>query len=567
VKRLVSILALAAAVSGVAGGCAGSSATVPLHPAGLKTGGTLIVGMVGDLTYADPAVANDITSTYVANQVVQGLVGLEPGTNSVVIPVLASGLPSVSDNGLSYTFKLRTGIEFQDGTDFDASAVKFNYDRWNAFPKGDLQNAASDFRAVFGGFGQAGNLASVDTPDAQTVVITLRKPQSNFLISQANVAFGILSPSSISANDGNNPSLAKNPYAQGTGGQGKAMVGTGPFEFSERVPGDHVSLVRNPSYWDHTSTTYLDGIVFKPFADAASATKALQDGSVDMIDAVDPASLKAISGSKNLAVLDRGNSCDLTQLAMNDGDTVNGAGNLLSQSNVRLAIASALNRQSYVTDVYAGAATVADDWLPEGALYYKPEYLPAFDVNRAKGYMTAAGLAGAKPSIDLWYPTAGTPLPLLDPKALASNVSTDLAGIGITANLKTEPAATFNADVAAGKLPMWISSTTCVWDSADFFLNTAFFHYVVGAGGTSSPNTEFNYTNDALNTTMSVALSATDEATVKAAWQKAQDLVAADMPTVPLLNARLPAAARSYVRGVVGSGNMVEGLASVWLDK
>jgi peptide/nickel transport system substrate-binding protein len=98
VKRLVSILALAAAVSGVAGGCSSSAATLPLHPAGLKTGGTLIVGMVGDLTYADPAVANDITSTYVANQVVQGLVGLEPGTNSVVIPVLASGLPSVSDN-------------------------------------------------------------------------------------------------------------------------------------------------------------------------------------------------------------------------------------------------------------------------------------------------------------------------------------------------------------------------------------------------------------------------------------------------------------------------------------
>jgi peptide/nickel transport system substrate-binding protein len=565
VKRFLSILAVVAVV---AGACASSTATLPAHPQGLKTGGTLTVGMVGDLTYADPALANDVSSTYIANEVVQGLVGLEPGTNSVVVPVLAAALPTVSGNGLSYTFKLRTGVKFQDGTDLDAAAVKFNYDRWNAFPKGDLQNAAQDFRAVFGGFGAAGNLASVDAPDPQTVVINLRKSQSNFLISQANVAFGILSPTSIQANDGNNPSLAKNPYAQGTDGEGKAMVGTGPFTFSERVQGDHVTLVRNSSYWDRTSTPYLDGIVFKPFADAASANAALQSGDLDMVEVVDPADLKSMSGSKTVTVLDRGNSCDLTQLAMNDGDTVNGATNLLSDDNVRLAIASALNKQSYVTEIYAGAATIADNWLPEGALYYKPEFLPSYDLNRAKGYMTAAGLGGAKPSIDLWYPTGVASPSLVDAKGLATAVAADLAGIGITANLKPEDAAALSADAAAGKLPMWISSQTCVWDSADYFLNTAFFHYTPGtAGAAGTPNIEFAYANDALEAAMAAGLSATDPATVKAAWQKAQDLVAADMPTVPLLNAKLPAAARSYVRGFVGSGNMVEILTSVWLDR
>jgi len=562
VKRLVSVLALAVAVSGVASGCSTSAATVPLHPAGLETGGTLTVGMVGDLIYADPSLASDVTSTYIANQVVQGLLGLEPGTNSVVVPVLAAALPTLSDNGLTYTFKLRSGIKFQDGTDLDASAVKFNYDRWNAFPKGALQNAASDFGAVFGGFGQAGNLASVDAPDPKTVVITLRKPQSNFLISQANVAFGILSPSSIQANDGNNPTLAKNPYALGTGGQGKAMVGTGPFIFSERVAGDHVTLVRNPSYWDKTATPYLDRIVFKPFADAAAASQALQAGSVDMIDAVDPATLKTMTGSKNMAVLDRGDSCDITQLAMYDGDTLNGAANLLSDANVRRAINSALNKQSYVTDLYAGAAIVADNWLPPGALYYKPEYLAGFDVNRAKGYLATAGLAGGKPALDLWYPSQGIPPSLADPKALATAVANDLTAIGFTVNLKTEAVANFTADAAAGKLQSWIASQTCIWDSADYFLDTAFFHYTSG-----TPSPEFGYANETLNTTMTAALSSVDEAAVKTAWQKAQDLVAADMPTVPLLHAKLPAAARSYVHGVVASGNMVEVLDTVWLAK
>jgi peptide/nickel transport system substrate-binding protein len=516
--------------------------------------------MIGDIVYADPALVNDPSSEYVANQVVEGLVGLEAGTNSVVVPVLAATLPTVSDNGLAYTFKLRTGIKFQDGTDLDASAVKFNYDRWDSFPKGDLQNAAAYFRTVFGGFGEAGNLASVAAPDHQTVVINLRKPQSSLLIALANVAFGILSPGSIESNGGNNPTLAKNAYALGKGGQGKTMVGTGPFIFSERVAGDHVTLVKNPSYWDSTSAPYLDRIVFKPFADAPSAVAALQSGDVDMVDSVDPASLKTIRGSQNLTVLDRGDSCEVTQLAMNDGDTVNGAPNLLSDPNVRLAIASALDRQSYATDIYAGAAGVADNWVPPGALYYKSEFLPIHDINRAKGYMTAAGLAGAKPSMDLWYQTGGSPAPLTDAKALATAVAADLSAIGFSVNVKTE--ASFAVDVASGKLPMWISSQSCGWDSADYFLNTAFFHYVSGA-----PSPEFSYSNDTLNATMTAALSATDEATVKAAWQKAQDLVAADMPTVPLLNAKLPAASRSFVRGVVGSGKMVEVLTSVWLDK
>ncbi len=227
-----------------------------------------------------------------------------------------------------------------------------------------------------------------------------------------------------------------------------------------------------------------------------------------------------------------------------------------------MAIASAVNKQSYVSELYSGAASVADNWLPSGALYYKPEYLPAFDVNRARGYMTTAGLASGKATIDLWYPAAGVAPSLADPKALATAVVADLKTIGLAVNLKTEPLANITADAAAGKLQAWIMSQTCVWDSADYFLNTAFFHYTAGA-----PSPEFSYANDNLNATMNAALSATDEATVKAGWQKAQDLVAADMPSVPLVTAKLPAVARSYVRGMVASGNMVEILSSVWLDK
>jgi ABC-type oligopeptide transport system substrate-binding subunit len=77
----------------------------------------------------------------------------------------------------------------------------------------------------------------------------------------------------------------------------------------------------------------------------------------------------------------------------------------------------------------------------------------------------------------------------------------------------------------------------------------------------------FSYKNDTLNTVMTTALTDANPTAANTDWQKAQDLIAADMPTVPLLNAKLPAAARNYVMGFVGAGNLIEPLSSVWLNK
>src|SRR5450759_2849246 len=92
-------------------------------------------------TYRElPSLTSDGNSLYVEAMVAEGLVGLQPGTISTIIPVLASAMPTVSADGKTYTFTLRTGIKFHDGTAFNADAVKFNYDRWKAYAKGDLQD-------------------------------------------------------------------------------------------------------------------------------------------------------------------------------------------------------------------------------------------------------------------------------------------------------------------------------------------------------------------------------------------------------------------------------------------
>ena len=557
-KRLASLLAVAAFA---AAACGSGSGTPP--PGSVpRLGGTLNVAVGGDMAYADPALVSDASSILVASQVVEGLVGVKPDTTSEIVPVLASAMPTVSPDGLTYTFKLRTGVKFHDGTAFNADAVKFNYDRWKAFPKGDLQNHATYYGAAFGGFGDASNLASVQAPDAATVVFRLKKPQSNFLISQTRPAFGILSPASIDANDGNNPTLAQNPYALGRGGQGKAMVGTGPFIFVEWIAKDHVALIKNPHYWNRATQPYLDRIVFRPYADATARLAALQSGAADLIPSLDPAAADAVRADPSLRVFHESSSCTTVQIYMNNAQAINGHANSLANGTIRLAVAAAVEKQAYDKAFYAGEAAVADNWMPAGAQFYKREYLPAYDVTRARSHVAVSGLSGSALSLDLWYPTDAT-ASLPDPKGLAQAVATDLTAIGITVNLRTEALTpNYESDQAGGKLQMWLSGRTCLWGGPDDFLSTGLFQYVNGA-----PSAEFGYTNDALNATMTAAQSATSEASARAAWQKAQDLIASDVPTVPLLDVTQPAGAHDYVVGFVGSGLGSESLSSVWLNK
>lgn len=556
-KRWVSMLA-ASALAAVA--CGGGSSATPQY-IGPKNGGTLTVALDADIKYADPAVVSDTASIYVANQVVEGLVGIEPGSTGTIGPVLAADLPTVSPDGRTYTFKLRSGIKFHDGTDFNAAAVKFNYDRWNAFPKGDLQTAAAYFGAVFGGFGQASNLVGVDAPDSSTVVFHLRQAQGNFLATQTVSVFGIQSPAAITANDGNNATLASNAYALGANGAGKAMVGTGPFMFGEWKHGESITLVKNPNYWNQAGGPYLGQIVFKPFATPATALLAMQSGAVDLVASLDPAAIASVAKDSSLVVLDRGAGCNLTQLGMVNSDTVGGGANVLANKGARMAIATAVNKAAYVSGFYGGAALIADSWLPTGAQYYKREYLSTFNVTAARGYLAGGGLPTSGVAVDLWYPTGAPASVFPNAKALAQSIASDLGAAGFTVTLRSEDYTPYLSDQAAGKMQMWLQSRSCRWASPDDFLYT-FFGYVNNA-----PSAMFSYKNDNLNTLMTAALQDTDPAKAKADWQKAQDLIAPDMPTVPLLSAKPPAGAHKYVKGFVGAGNQAEIMTSVWLDK
>jgi peptide/nickel transport system substrate-binding protein len=534
-----------------------ASAAAPTAAAATPVnGGTLIAALDGDIAFTDSALIQDSNSSYVASQVVEGLVGLKPGTISGPIPVLAASMPTVSSDGLTYTFALRTGITFHDGTVFNAAAVKFNYDRWKNFSQGDLQDNAYYYWAIFGGFGDASNVVSTDAPDATTVVFHLRTPQSNFLISQTLPEFGIESPTALQNDKADTTPLKDNKYAQG---QGESMVGTGPFMYKEWVPGDHITLVKNPHYWDPSNAAHLDQIVFKPIGDSTAKLQALQSGGIDFAESIAPSDVKTAQSS-GLTVIDRGQSCDLGYLGLNEN--VGGQPTVYANKDVRLAIAYAVNKQAYIDSFFGGQAVVPQSWAPPAASGFKAENLPGYNPTKAKQYLQQSGLTDSQRSIDLYYPTNVARPYMPDPKSLALAIANDLQAVGFTVNFKTEDwHAGYVSDATNGKLPMFLFGLTCDYGGADDFIYTGFFGYVNG-----QPNPHFRYRNDAMNADMIKAMRATSVDAADQLWGVVQDMLAADMPTIPLVNANPPAACSSRMHGFVGAGNLTEYFNSVWLS-
>ena len=528
--------------------------------AAVKEGGTLLFGIPGDMVLADPTLVSDSNSSYVMNNVVEGLVRLKPGTISEVEPGLAESMPEVNADSTEFTFKLRTGIKFHDGTDFNADAVVYNYMRQKNAPK-PLQDAYNYYySAVFGGWGDDSNLKSVVAVDASTVKFTFNHPQLNFLISQAPLPqFGIQSPAALKAGDADNPDPSKSPYAQGQGGTGKSMVGTGPFMYKEWVPNDHVTIVKNPDYWDKPRAAHLDSVIFKPFADQTAELNALQsEGDIDIAQTILPNDAETLKAdTANYTVYDRGDSCNVGHLAFNHKFKP------FDNIHIRKAIAYALNTQSYIDAIYAGQAVVADNWMPPATEFYKALNLPKYDVQKAKDEVAASGLTGNVLNLTFHYPSDVSRPYMPDPKALAEAIARDLEAVGFTIKFETAGWRTgYIKNESAGNYPMWLIGWTCDWAGPDNFLYTAFFH----PNGTKV-NTEYDYSPPDLVKAMNDGLSAPDEGAAKTAWDKAQDILARDLPTVPLVHSRPPAASKAYVKGFVGAGNLNEFANSIWLDK
>ena len=536
---------ISAACSG--GGSPNSAAGTPTN------GGTLVVALPGDLARTDSALVDDTNSEMVVKQVMEGLVGLKPGSLGDVIPVLAAEMPTVSSDGLTYTYKLRHGIKFTDGTDFNADAVKYNYDRWLNIPSSysDLQytyNIDAVLKPV---------VDSVSVKDPYTIEIHLKTPNSTFLITQTLGSFGIASPKALEAGDASDPDYSKNRYAQGGP---MAMTGTGPFMFKEWVPSDHVTLVKNPHYWDPAGVAHVDEIKFLTNLTNSKATlNALQSGGVDFAQTVAPVDAKIAATDHNLQVVNRGGSCAMFELVMNQTHPP------FNNLKIREAVAYAINKQALIDPFYAGQAIVADNFFPPGIFAYKPLGLPKYDPAKAKQLIAESGVTDL--SFDFWYPSNVTRPYMPDPKGLAQALLSDLEAVGFKPNPRTSTWSPDYLTGIGGAYPMDLLGLVCNWAGPDNFLSTNLFGYRTLSNGTTIPNPRYGEKNDALQATMQKAQEAANPNDAIKYWQQAEDMAKADMPVVPIVFPLTPAVERTYVQGLVPSPIAIELFNTVWIAK
>jgi peptide/nickel transport system substrate-binding protein len=302
-----------------------------------------IFGRGGDSVGLDPAVVTDGESFRVTGQCLEPLYQYEHGTTKPV-PALAESCEA-NEAATEWTCKLRQGVKFHDGTDFNADAVVFNFERWR-FTDNPLHfesQVYEYYEYMWGGFDDASTISAVEAVDEYTVKFTLNAPLAPFLANLAMDMFAIASPAALEAagEDYGTPSVG--------------CVGTGPFKFVEWVEGDHITVAANDDYWG--GRPKVDQIVWKVIPDDSARFLALQAGDIHGLEQAVVEDLATAEADENLYVQ--------TRPALNTGYLAFNFKIVEFQDvRVREAVAHALNKQGLVENFYGAYGEVATNFLP-----------------------------------------------------------------------------------------------------------------------------------------------------------------------------------------------------------
>ncbi len=231
-------------------------------------GGTFVMAVGEDVPELDPHSLQSFANL----QIYEAMFRRHPTEYGQFLPALAESV-DVSDDGLVYTLNLREGVQFHDGTPFDADAVVFNLER-QADPENPYHNGGQNWAGW--ALGNPGLVTGIEAVDPLTVRLTLSAPilDFDFILADEQAGFGMISPAVIMADP---EGFGQNPVG----------AGTGPFMFEERVVGDRVTLVRNPNYWDE-GKPYLDSWILRTIPDPGSRLLALKEGDIQMFDVSGP---------------------------------------------------------------------------------------------------------------------------------------------------------------------------------------------------------------------------------------------------------------------------------------
>jgi len=389
------------------------------------------------------------------------------GADGSVKPALAKSW-EISDDGLTYTFKLQSGITFHDGSAFNAEDVKFSLDRSRA------ENSTNAQKQLFE------SIDSIEVADAETVVITLSAPNGAMLF---NLAWGdaiVMSPDTFDK--------AKT-----------APIGTGPFRFSRWVQGDRIEIEKNPDYWG--TAAKLDQVTFKFISEPTAAFAALMAGDVDAFPVYPaPENLAQFEADPRFTVV----------VGSTEGETILSTNNMQAPFDnklVRQALAHAINRQEIIDGAMFGYGTpIGTHFAPHNPAYKDFTKNSAYNPDKAKALLKEAGLE------DGFTTTLKLPPPSYARRG-GEIIAAQLRQVGI------------NAEISNLEWAQWLEQ---VFRGKDFGLTIVSHTEPMDIGIYANPEYYFQYDNSDFQLLIADLTLETDEAKRTEMLQQAQEIIAND---------------------------------------
>jgi ABC-type transport system substrate-binding protein len=503
------------ATAGSGSGSTGSGGASTAASGTPKSGGTLTVGMPADAVGGlDPHKTPNQQASWVDGLLYSNLVSLDAQGN--VIPDLATKWQD--KDATVFTFDLRDGVKFSDGSPLTSADVKYSLDRVR-----DPKTGSSDGKRYQG-------IESVETPSPDQVVVTLKSPNAAFLVTLARASGSIVSEK----------------VGESGADLNTKVVGSGPFTLVSQTPGVSIVLAKNPNYYV-SGQPYLDKVVLKPLEDENTRLNALKTGEIDVSNFVPVTAIDTLSKTPGITVTSGRSGQYYSIIMVSNRPPFNDV-------RVRQAVMNAIDRQAILKAAILGKGSVLDvASIPSWHQFYlgKPVYT-APNIDKAKQLLKDAGVTKLNLTMAIW---SGQPFAV----TAAQVIQQELAPLGINFTIKQF------GDYSS-------------YNQA-FFINNEQDFTIQGIGGNidpsdwltthfqcDSPSNETHYCDPAFDKALAAGIATTDPAQRKAAYDTAQQILAESGPYAFLWNMDQPDALRSNVHGYVHRVDLgLKSLVSTWV--
>ncbi len=484
----------------LAAGCSGSSDSAKSGTAstGLKD---LVVAIGTDASTLDPHLCTDSATEVINKNIYNNLVRFD--TNMKIAPDLATEW-KLADDGVTWTFKLRQGVTFHDGTPFNAAAVKFNIERV-LDPK-----TASARRSVLA------MIKSVEAVDDATVKIITSYPVGSFLYQLAHPVAGMVSPAAAAQHG---QKLGLNP------------CGTGPLKFVKWVPGEKLEFVPFEKYYE--GAPKVKTLTWSIVPEDSTRAMLLESGQIDVALRLPVTDVARLRSNKDIAIT-------TTPTIMTMYIALNNQKGPLKDVRVRQALNYAVNKTSLVNDVIGGFAVVADSVIPPGVGGYAGIGAYPYDPAKAKELLAQAGYPNGF-EITLWTPVGRY---LMD-KQVAEALQAQMANVGVKMSIRTWDFQALMAEVKKGQF----DSVLLGWSASTADADQAMYPVFESTQWPPNSNRAF-YKNSTVDQLLNGAKKEMNPAKRADMYKKAQQQIMDDAAWIVLFYPKQSVAYRSNITGI-----------------